>query len=93
MLHVTRSILALLLLVSALRLVSVARVSAQEATPEAAPISARSGTVDGPVDIGGCSLHLLCQGQEARPSIWRRSPLMPDPTPNSPWSLARVARQ
>jgi len=41
---------------------------AQEATPGASPVSARSGTFDGPVDIGGRSLHLRCQG-EGSPTV------------------------
>ncbi len=41
---------------------------AQEATPGASPVSARSGAFDGPVDIGGRSLHLRCQG-EGSPTV------------------------
>ena len=62
MLHVIRSTFALLLLVSSLLLLPVARVSAQEATSEASPVSAQSGIFDGPVDIGGRSLYLECSG-------------------------------
>lgn len=41
---------------------------AQDATPEASTASGRSGTFDGPVDIGGRSLHLRCQG-EGSPTV------------------------
>ena len=68
MLHVIRSTFALLLLVSSLLLLPVARVSAQEATSEASPVSAQSGIFDGLVDIGGRSLHLRCQG-EGSPTV------------------------
>jgi pimeloyl-ACP methyl ester carboxylesterase len=50
------------LLVSSLLLVPVARVSAQEATPEASPVDAQSRIFNGPVDIGGRSLYLECRG-------------------------------
>jgi pimeloyl-ACP methyl ester carboxylesterase len=68
MLYGLRVVLALLPFLSSLLLVPVARVSAQEATPEAAPSSARSGTFNGLVDIGGRSLHLRCQG-EGSPTV------------------------
>ena len=61
MLHRLRAKFAFLL-VSALLLVPVARVSAQDATPGASPVSAQSGTFDGLVDIGGRSLYLECRG-------------------------------
>ena len=59
---------ALLLLAGSLMLVPVARVLAQDATPEASPVSARSGTFDGLVDIGGRSLHLDALG-EGSPTV------------------------
>ena len=42
--------------------------SAQEATPDASPVSARSGIFNGLVDIGGRTLHLRCQG-EGSPTV------------------------
>jgi pimeloyl-ACP methyl ester carboxylesterase len=68
MLHGVRSILLLLLLASVLTVLPLARAGAQDATPEAAPTSAQSGTFDGLVDIGGRSLHLRCQG-EGSPTV------------------------
>jgi pimeloyl-ACP methyl ester carboxylesterase len=43
----------------------VARVATQDATPGASPVSARTGTFDGLVDIGGRSLYLECSGAGA----------------------------
>src|SRR5215210_5674159 len=68
MLGVFQTVFAPILLAGSLLLVPVARVSAQDATPAAAPVSARSRTFDGLVDIGGRSLHLQCQG-EGSPTI------------------------
>ncbi|HZG66235.1 MAG TPA: alpha/beta hydrolase [Herpetosiphonaceae bacterium] len=61
-------ILAVLLLAGPLLLISVARSAAQDATPQSAPVSARSGAFDESVDIGGRSLHLRCQG-EGSPTV------------------------
>jgi pimeloyl-ACP methyl ester carboxylesterase len=60
--------LIVLLFASPLVLTSAIRVAAQDATPESSPISARSGTFDESVDIGGRSLHLRCQG-EGSPTV------------------------
>jgi pimeloyl-ACP methyl ester carboxylesterase len=68
MLGAIRPILALFLLISALMVVPIAHVSAQNATPGPSPVSARSGTFDGLVDIGGRSLHLECYG-EGSPTV------------------------
>jgi pimeloyl-ACP methyl ester carboxylesterase len=67
MLRVLRAVFALLL-ASSLLILPAARVSAQDATPGASPVSARSGTFNGPVDIDGRSLHLRCQG-EGSPTV------------------------
>jgi pimeloyl-ACP methyl ester carboxylesterase len=66
--RVFRTLFALLLLAGSLILVPSARVAAQAATPEPSLVSARSGTFDGPVDIGGRSLHLRCKG-EGSPTV------------------------
>jgi pimeloyl-ACP methyl ester carboxylesterase len=68
MLRVFQALFALLLLAGSLMLVPVAHGAAQDATPEASPVSARSGTFDGRVDIGGRSLHLRCEG-EGSPTV------------------------
>jgi pimeloyl-ACP methyl ester carboxylesterase len=61
-------ILVLVLVLTSISSILPFATLAQQATPGASPVSARSGPFDGLVDIGGRSLHLRCQG-EGSPTV------------------------
>jgi pimeloyl-ACP methyl ester carboxylesterase len=65
MLRVIRPLVALLLLASAVAVLSIGPVGAQDATPPSAPVTGAHGEFASTVDIGGRALFLACQGEGA----------------------------
>ena len=65
MLRMARMHLALLVLASAVAVLPIGPVGAQDATPPSAPATGAHGEFTGTVDIGGRALFLTCQGEGA----------------------------